>query len=258
VSVANNDTWQVQLPSRKRETALTITLVMLALLVILGGIGLTSLLVYVHQRNVASRAVPVSKPVLPSGQSPQMLYTRVTSTAPAFSDALTRSDLLLFTGTGDNCLSYSMSGLSLSSSSYNLGTSMCASSTAKLSNFAFQVKMTIVRGDEGGLLFRINTDPLNMCMFSIDTGGAFNVATFASPWTMLLHRSDPAIKVGLGQSNVLTVIGLGQTVLLYTNDHYLGQVTSANISPSGGIGLVAYDLADPTTIVFSNLRLWKL
>jgi hypothetical protein len=118
--------------------------------------------------------------------------------------------------------------------------------------------MIIVRGDEGGLLFRLGSNPLSLCMFSIDTGGAFNMAISGTPWITLLHRPDPSIKTGLGQSNVLTVIALGQTVLLYANDHYLGQVTNANIAPSGSIGLAAYDLADPTTVVFSNLHVWKL
>ncbi len=232
-------------------------LILLALLVILGSIGLTSLFIYVHQRNVALRAVPTSQPVLLSGQSPQMLYTHVTSTTPALIDPLTHNDMLFLTG--DSCPTYTTSGLSLSASSHNSGPLSCSSPTGVLNNFALQVKMIIVRGDEGGLLFRIDTqNSQDFCMFSIDTGGAFNVATTGNPLITLLHRPDPAIKVGYGQANVLTVIALGQTVLLYANDHYLGQVTNANIPTKGNIGLVAFDLLDPTTVVFSNLRVWEL
>jgi hypothetical protein len=259
MSIANNNTWRVQQPVYKRETALTVTLVMLALLVILGGIGLTALFIYTYQRNNASQVVPASNmPALSSDQSPQELYTRITNTTPTLVDPLTHDDMLLFDG--GTCSSYSMQGLSLSASSYRSGASMCTSTTANLSNFAFQVKMTIVRGDEGGLLFRVHAESvgLGMCMFSINTGGAFNMAILTNPWSTLLQRPDPAIKAGLGQSNVLTVIAQGKTVLLYANGHYLGLVTNASIPSSGNIGLIAYDLLDPTAVVFSNLRVWKL
>jgi hypothetical protein len=244
--------WQGQQPARRRNPALAIVLLLLAVLVIVGGSGLTFLLVYLHQRSVAAQTVSAAL----SEQSAQMLYEHVIATKPAFNDPLTHGDMLLLAG--DSCTAYTIRGLSISAHSENGGLSMCWSLPTNLNNFAFQVKMTIVRGDEGGLLFRIDKEKLNMCVFTINTEGAFNVAIFGNPLITLLHRPGAAIKVGLGQANVLTVISQGETALFYANDHYLGQVTNAAIPMGGGIGLAAYDLLDPTTVVFNNLRVWKL
>ncbi len=135
---------------------------------------------------------------------------------------------------------------------------MDIAATTNLSNFAVQVKVTIVRGNEGGLLFRYDVESTHTSVFSLGTAGAFSMMATSNVFNTLLHRPDPAIRAGLGQPNVLTVIAEGPTVLLYTNDHYLGQVTNASISQSGRIGLIAYNLADPTEVVFSDLRVWKL
>ena len=252
--MANNDAWRLQQPARRRGSAVVIVLVMLAILVIIGGVGLVLLPVYLHSNNVSSQVTPVSKSALRPDQSPQTVYKSITSSPPVLIDPLTHNTMMQWFG---NLPSYSAGGATLSADHLEL-ISQCAAAYTDLNNFAVQVKMTIVHGDEGGLIFRYDSNTAHSGIFSLDTGGAFSMMITSNPFNTLLHHPDAAIKAGLGQSNILTVIVEGQTVLLYVNDHYLGQVTNANIPRNGGIGLMAYDVADPTDVLFSNLRVWKL
>src|SRR5581483_3968472 len=216
------------------------------------------------QGGATPQITPTSKAVHSSGLSPQQIYARITGSPPTIIDSLTHSDMQLWvsseTGNLTGC-TFNRQGMVIQSINKNTYQG-CLATTPDLSDFAFQVKMTILKGSEGGMMFRFAAN--TMSFFTIDQGGNFNLLTNGNPMSILLHRSDPSIKVGAGQSNVLTIIAQGYTFLLYTNGHYLGQVTSNKIPASGNIGLIALGVNDPNnkndsiTIVFSDMRVWKL
>lgn len=249
---------------RKNDPALTVILVVLAFFTISGGVGLALLIVGQNQRGTTPQITPTSKAVHPSGLSPQQLYARITSSPPAIIDSLTHADMQLWVSSKTRDLSgciFNKQGLVIQSSNKDVFQG-CMATTLDLSDFAFQAKMTILKGNEGGMTFRFGAN--TMSFFTIDRGGNFSLLTNGNPMSVLLHRSDPSINVGAGQSNVLTMIAQGYTFLLYTNGHYLGQVTTRKIPASGNIGLIALGVNDPnnkngsTTVVFSDMRVWKL
>src|SRR5207248_8542975 len=106
---------------------------------------------------------------------------------------------------------------------------MCYPASLNLRDYAIQVKMTIFHSHEAGLFLRFNLDAAAFCIFSLDQGGSFSMTMSGNPLNTLLHRPDPAIKAGPGQSNILTAIIQGETVLVYANGHYLGQITNTDL-----------------------------
>ncbi len=92
--MTNNNAWRLQQPARKKEPALIIVLVVLALLVIIAGVGFIVLAVYLNPNSSSPQITPISNPTFPPGQSPQTLYKLITSAPPALIDPLTHGDIL--------------------------------------------------------------------------------------------------------------------------------------------------------------------
>jgi hypothetical protein len=68
---------------------------------------------------------------------------------------------------------------------------------------------------------------------------------------------SPAIKTGLNQPNLLTVIARGSNISLYVNRRYIASVTDNNRS-SGLIGVFAQNDGNLTDVAFSHAQVWNL
>jgi hypothetical protein len=122
-------------------------------------------------------------------------------------------------------------------------------------NFAYQVQMTIIKGDEGGIAFRYTGK--TGYIFSISEDGIYTFVTLQNINIVLRHRSSLAIKTGLGQTNILTVVARGKTFFLYVNKQYIADVSN-DASVSGIVGVFAFAGQNPTEVAFSNVQVWKL
>jgi eukaryotic-like serine/threonine-protein kinase len=139
-----------------------------------------------------------------------------------------------------------------------------ASSDVPLSNFsdfAYQVQMTIVKGDRGGILIRDDTKG-NGYYFFIDQNGNYGFGTYSNcPGNNCKLRPSrntsniAAIKTGLNQSNLVAVVAHGSTIDLYVNHHGIDSVSDSSYS-QGHIGVFARDENNPTEVVFSNAKVW--
>jgi hypothetical protein len=128
-----------------------------------------------------------------------------------------------------------------------------------LTNFTFQVQMTLVQGDEGGITFRGNQS--NFYLFAISGDGSYhldlvNDNSGISLPTTLRQSSSTYIK-GAGSPNVIAVVAVGNTISLYVNNNLLAKVTDSTYS-SGQIGLASSENSNATDAVFSNARVWKI
>jgi len=128
-------------------------------------------------------------------------------------------------------------------------------------NFAYQVQMTIIKGDAGGLAFRANTTIKAFYLFDVGQDGSYQFvvcppdpALCNSP---LSKGSSGAIKQGLNQTNLLAVIVKGNTMTLYVNQQEIDSVTDSTFS-HGQIGLIAVDFSNSTEVVYSNAKVWTL
>ncbi len=135
----------------------------------------------------------------------------------------------------------------------------CIASSSDFSNFAFEAQMTILKGDAGGVIFRVeNTNPNQYYNFSIRQDGAYYLqAVNGSGGPTLTQGSSPAIKRGLNQTNLIAVVAQGSNIALYINHQLLGNVTDSTYS-HGPVGLFAVVYTQPTEVAFSNAKVWNL
>src|SRR5579885_1973419 len=136
---------------------------------------------------------------------------------------------------------------------------LCLSRGNNLSNFAFQARVTIVKGSFAGLCFRVNSSGTRFYRFALDANQdyyAFEVAN--TGLYSLLFTEDR--KVDLNQSYLVTVIAVGSHFYFYLDGHYITDVIDpSNTLGSGAIGLTAGSSIGPSTeAVFSNVEVWKL
>jgi hypothetical protein len=145
----------------------------------------------------------------------------------------------------------------------NDSTNDCLASP-NFSDFAYQVQMTIVKGDGGGIIFREDNARGNGYYFALgqQSGvwgyklwGFNNCNGNTCKVSELRSGSSAAIKTGLNQSNLVAVVASGSTIDLYVNNHKIDSV-SDNSYGSGQIGVAATYLKSPTEVVFSNAKVW--
>jgi hypothetical protein len=137
----------------------------------------------------------------------------------------------------------------------------CLAQIGNLSNFAFQVQTTLIKGDYGGLTFRfsgITSNSMQAYFFTTDFTGGYMLFTMPNDRLNILTRGyNRAIKANLDQPNLLTVVARGSNIYLYVNHEYVGSI-SDNSYTSGEIGVFAYAFFDPTDVAFSNAQVWNL
>lgn len=127
------------------------------------------------------------------------------------------------------------------------------------SNFAFEVQMRIIKGDCGGLAFRINLNTNQMYRTEICQNGNFDLYSFDNGkyTTLVSPQSSSQIHQGLGASNTLAIVANGTTITLFVNHTQLTSITDTHFS-SGFLGLTASDYTNATEVAFTNARVWTL
>lgn len=130
-----------------------------------------------------------------------------------------------------------------------------------LKNLTFQVQMSVIGGDEGGISFRGNSALSQFYYFAVGTDGSYhldidNRASNLDMPQILLEGTNAAIKKGLNQPNGLAVVASGSSISLYVNYSLIDKVNDSTYS-QGQIGVAAGDRFDQTEVVFSNAKVWK-
>jgi hypothetical protein len=139
----------------------------------------------------------------------------------------------------------------------------CLAEATNLSDFVLEAQMQVVKGDGGGITFRVtSTNPNNeYYQFIIGQDGSYIfylvTGNSASNSKTLTSGSNPAITQGLNQTNLIAIVAKGNTIMLYVNHQPIDKVTDSTYT-GGKIGFVAYPNTKPTEVAFSNLKVWRL
>jgi hypothetical protein len=135
----------------------------------------------------------------------------------------------------------------------------CITHSTSYQNFALDIQMRILQGNEGGVIFRADAMNKNFYSFRISTNGTYTLVQTRDDGhiTPLVYDKSNFIKTGLGQSNTLSLIARGNNFYLYINHQYVGSA-SDNSYITGRIGFMAIDLQNGTDVAFNNLRVWRL
>jgi len=187
--------------------------------------------------------------------TPQEVYRQSTRGKPALVDSLQAEDANDW-DVGVNC-SFSGGAYHVTSEKAHY-VEYCLANTPSFSNVAFQAQMTILKGNDGGLVFRAVSET-QLYRFVVNQNGTYylSVSGSAANCKGLANGTSSAINKGLGQTNLLTVIARGQTMWLYINGKYVTQ-THDGTPAAGAIGFLALNETTPTDVVYRNVKVWRL
>ncbi|RAQ98115.1 family 16 glycoside hydrolase [Thermogemmatispora tikiterensis] len=129
------------------------------------------------------------------------------------------------------------------------------------SDFTLEVEMTIVAGDQGGLLFRgADIGNNRYYLFQISTTGIYTLFAYTGGNQAEELTRGVALNYqrGLGQTNLLALVARGHHLTLYLNHQQVVAITDGHYR-SGQLALLSVPLADggqPTEVAYRNLKVW--
>ncbi|GAC1649685.1 MAG: hypothetical protein NVS4B12_18940 [Ktedonobacteraceae bacterium] len=136
-------------------------------------------------------------------------------------------------------------------------------SATSFSNFIVDVRMTIVQGNCGGIVFRADGTNGNNYFFRVCQDGTFDLSLaknnlIDTQHILLKKQAASSIKPGLNQENLIAVSANGNTIQLFINNQQVGQKVTNNAYSSGQIGFAAYPENTPTSVTYSTARVWVI
>ncbi len=193
-------------------------------------------------------------------QALQSIYTMATSGTPVLSSPLTAQDSANWSTYdavgGGGC---TFTNGALHASTFQTHTYVpCFALGSNFGDFAFQVHMTTLQGDGGGLIFRANDINVKLYLLRITPDGLFGVSVSQDrkTTTPILDDTSSAIKAG-SQTNLITVIARKSAISIYINKQFAGTVSDTTYS-TGEIGVFAYDSTKNTDVAFTDATVWTL
>jgi hypothetical protein len=197
--------------------------------------------------------------VLHPASSFQDIYLKATGGTPVIDDPLSKESFVSWNITG----SCTFTGGALHAYGKEF---VCISPDTDFRDFAFQAQMTFIKGNGGGLFFRAIFLPDGIRLqqfyyfsllpngyFGLTVGG-FDASLNNNKFHFLTSSYSSAIKRGPGQTNLLTVIALGNDIYLYINKQYVAHVYDST-SMSGSIGVIGEVGSDEA---FRHAQVWSL
>lgn len=119
--------------------------------------------------------------------------------------------------------------------------------------------MKIVKGDGGGIAFRIDPTERQYYYFTINQDGSYSVIDNDSNYGVLAQGFSSAIHRGLNQTNLVAAVVHGQIIELYVNGRRVTVVGSSTYTHTHGrIGVIVTGALHPTEVIFQNAKVWKL
>ncbi len=203
---------------------------------------------------------------VPTVTTEQQIYNQATSGTPAVDDPLSddRNSWGVFTTSwGGQCaFTGGAYHLSLSKVGYWLVCTGGSMGVLKSSvNFALQVQISIVQGNYGGIIFGADATPggaSNAYRIDISPVGAYLLYQIKNKQSKVSQEGlDPAIKTGLNQPNVITIIVKNSNFYLYANSQFvISQKLTAYTPGEGDFEALSPD--QPTDVAFSDMKIWSV
>ncbi|WP_052890026.1 zinc ribbon domain-containing protein [Thermogemmatispora carboxidivorans] len=220
-----------------------------------------------HQTATAVAQANATATVTALQNNPQAFYSYVTAQTPQVNDSLASQSA----SNWDDMRNNDGSGCQFNNGALHILTTAntpawaCAANAATYHNLAFQVDMTMVKGDKSGLqtmaglVFRLDENTRSFYSFTISPSSAYLLSKVDNGnVTYLSEGVSSAINANLGESNTLTVIAQENTLILFVNQHYLATVHDSALT-SGMVGLVALTTGKISAdAAFQNAKIWQL
>jgi len=137
----------------------------------------------------------------------------------------------------------------------------CTDGDSAVSDIAFQVRMQILSGEGGGLVFRVgDNNGQGLYGFELDTDGSYQVFldkdSTTTPTNLATGTTNAADK-GISALNTLTLIEQGDQFYFYINGGFVVQVKDATFQ-TGSAGVLASDGGSPAEVAYTNAKIWDM
>ncbi len=137
----------------------------------------------------------------------------------------------------------------------------CIENNINFRNLAFQVDMTLLKGDLGGLIIDANQNASAFYILEVNPVGGMTLSLFHNTpkpdFNLLMTSTNAALAVTPGQALQITLIASKGTIDVYVDQQLIDSTQDTRLT-SGQIGVFAEDIAKPTAVAFSHLKVWKL
>lgn len=137
-----------------------------------------------------------------------------------------------------------------------------AEQLTELGDIAYEIQMRIVQGEEGGIIFHLNSDRW-FYYFSLRIDGTYRVMRVQSQegGSLLFDpQSSDAIKQGHDQENTLQVEVKGNWLYFFVNGQFLTKFFDKDMLHPGHIGVATADYLEEnntlTELHFHNAKVW--
>jgi hypothetical protein len=234
-------------------------LVGLSLLALVSGGGLLLYLKTAHTFALQNQTTQTVHTVLTAQAkatvtaSPQYLFDHVTATTPAVNDI--SGEWNPGQKAGIDCI--------FTNNAYHIrGTSelllpSCVDERNTYTNFVFQMRMTVIKGNGGGIIFRDDTSG-NFYSFTVMDSNLYSL--FA--WKESGKDGKPLAfgRTPVGKTtNTLAVMVQGSKIAMFVNKRYVGSVDDT-YSSTGTLGFAGSrsSMRDSIDVAFSHFQIWKL
>jgi hypothetical protein len=263
-------------PASKRRSWVLVNLMLFCLLVLLVAGESGGLLVYEH--NFRSNVLPaeetrtarnlvttqVEKTAVANMQAtatatamtPQQLYAWATSGTPVIDDPLDKHEGMALIETDLKKASCRIQDAAYHMRMPTSSTFSCTVPGSFFHDLAFQVQITIIQGETGGIFLRASNSSSYFAY--IDAGGHYALSVLKDGEPNILKAGNSAkLGTGRGYPHLLTVIARGSTLYLYLDKDFIDQVIDTS-SAEGQVGLLASSDQGPTDVAFQNVKIWGL
>jgi hypothetical protein len=137
----------------------------------------------------------------------------------------------------------------------------CLAQATNFGDLAYQVQMTIVKGEFGGIVFRVDSSQAKYYTFYIDRYGTYTLKTSVDTGNrdyVLGTGTSARFRTGLNQANLLSVIARGSNIYLYINQQYITSASDTTYR-AGQIGVFGGNNSQtPADVVFSHAQVWNV
>jgi hypothetical protein len=139
----------------------------------------------------------------------------------------------------------------------------CFAASPTFSNFAYQVQMTILQGDYGGIIFRANGASSKYYYLRVGKDGVYDLSishdsTSTHDKILKSGIAQSIITIGLNQPNLVAILATGSNLYVYVNQKFLAQFHD-NTYKSGLIGVFGGDFESRSAdVTFTNVKVWRV
>ncbi|EFH83792.1 serine/threonine protein kinase [Ktedonobacter racemifer] len=199
-----------------------------------------------------------------TARSPQQIYTASTSGPPFINDPLTSQGASTWQSLQGQDYGCTFSGGAYHVQLARLNSYLnCARQKNVFHNFAFEVEMSVIKGDGGGIFFRADSAHANFYVLRLISDGAqafvgLSFYTSHNNQATIKDIKDTFVSANSQAFNLLSIVAYEHTFYLYLNRQPLLTAQDTALD-TGGIGVYALNSNKPATeVAFRNAKLWKL